>query len=371
MRNDSVTVTYSGLHIFVGAWPSWKQNISLAGELPILKSALLYADKVTYCSVTAAELQRRVKSVRENLTPDGLLHFTDSLIAEATDTDVETLRARKPKTAEQRAAAIRAEQTSHEICQYYYDEVDKEAVEAGLFQLSVPSEAGVLEISQLEGTGIDLFKSYIREVVDNVWSGTAYPMLDLETADQLSHAISRGAPPPSRPLTDQAKHVNLSSDLLRRLPLFDSASIDEILDIRRDLEAPLIKFRSAIIDYTQEIQSAPWDSDFPIESNRIFIRHVAPTVSEIEEQCRSRPSLREFLPSLLERATSPAVGSCLGLVVANSEDVSKFVSAGIGAMGGLAVEGLKAYNTSRRKRREVEKNSLFFYYEAGKRLDNS
>ena len=40
---------------------------------------------------------------------------------------------------------------------------------------------------------------------------------------------------------------------------------DEILDIRKELEKPLVRFRSKLLAYDAEIQSMPWDEEFQFE----------------------------------------------------------------------------------------------------------
>ncbi|WP_164907508.1 hypothetical protein [Clostridium septicum] len=47
------------------------------------------------------------------------------------------------------------------------------------------------------------------------------------------------------------KNANVASDLILRLPVFENASVDEIIDIRRELDKYVNNFRGAIVDYSK------------------------------------------------------------------------------------------------------------------------
>lgn len=81
----------------------------------------------------------------------------------------------------------------------------------------------------------------------------------------------------------EAKHAKLAGNLLIALPSFEFATTDEILDIRKELEKPLVRFRSKLLAYDAEIQSMPWDEEFQFECIKLYQQEVAPAVLEIDE----------------------------------------------------------------------------------------
>jgi hypothetical protein len=85
----------------------------------------------------------------------------------------------------------------------------------------------------------------------------------------------------------RSKEVALAAHWLRRLPLFPQASIREVLDIRRELEKPLLRFRGAMIGFSEKIQDAPWDKDFSVEAERVFVQDVTPAILNLEEEVQS------------------------------------------------------------------------------------
>jgi hypothetical protein len=89
----------------------------------------------------------------------------------------------------------------------------------------------------------------------------------------------------------------LAGHLLARLPSFEQASIDEIIDIRTELDNPLTRFRGAVIKFSDQIRSASWDQDFTSDAETVFHKEVKPSVLEIEEAIKSN----RYLDSLLRK----------------------------------------------------------------------
>ncbi len=84
---------------------------------------------------------------------------------------------------------------------------------------------------------------------DAVAGGRTHPMLDDKAGELVRLGVEAGAITVSETGRARSRHGGLASDLLRRLPLFDDASVSEVLDVRRALEAPLAKFRSEVGKY--------------------------------------------------------------------------------------------------------------------------
>jgi hypothetical protein len=81
----------------------------------------------------------------------------------------------------------------------------------------------------------------------------------------------------------RGRDIALAVDILSGLPHFGAATLAEIIDIRRELEKPLKRFRKAMLGYSDRIACAPWEEAFNAETDRIFIRKIEPAVLELEE----------------------------------------------------------------------------------------
>ena len=82
---------------------------------------------------------------------------------------------------------------------------------------------------------------------------------------------------------------------------FPSATMDVILDVRRQLRAPLIRFRAALVAASEELAANPLDPDaFRLETQSIWHRVVQPALQELDEMAsdlKLRATLRRDLPA--------------------------------------------------------------------------
>jgi hypothetical protein len=161
---------------------------------------------------------------------------------------------------------------------------------------------------------------------------------------------------------DKEKHSLLALQLLERLPLFSEAKLDEILDIRKELESPLIHFRKTMINLSEQIKSEPWSEDFSYDVEKIFHKDVAPSVAEIEEITKTNKSLL----SILNRAlTKPlASGGILALALSQVSalpNLASFALAGSGAAAAIGT-GISIMHDIAEEQRKLEQNQFYFYY---------
>ena len=116
------------------------------------------------------------------------------------------------------------------------------------------------------------------------------------------------------------------------------ATLSEIIDIRRELENPLKRFRKTMLDYSDRISCAPWEEAFNAETDRVFMRDIEPAVLELEEAVKSKPYLQALVgrpvsqkPEGFHRAAGNASGrgAVLSLFAA---DTGEGASAAVGSL---------------------------------------
>ena len=149
----------------------------------------------------------------------------------------------------------------------------------------------------------------------------------------------------------------------------------EILDIRRELDRSLCKFRSAMITFSDAIKNASWDNNFNADAEMVFRRDVSPTIFDLEEQAKSNTIVSKFLRELSNRSfqvgtaiTGSATASALIAHVSNLP-LAQIATMAIPVItiGGVAY---KAFDEFKLEARAVEQNNLFFYYGVGQLLDD-
>jgi hypothetical protein len=150
----------------------------------------------------------------------------------------------------------------------------------------------------------------------------------------------------------------------------------EILDIRRELEKPLRHFRSAMIKFSTQIESASWDKDFPQDADQVFRSEVAPAILALEDEEKSSSSLNKLTVKVAEKSiqvggavSASAAISALAIRMLNLPlvDVAA-LSVGPAIVAGSVV--YSAYQEWKEQQQTNKGNSLFFYYKAGSLLEN-
>jgi hypothetical protein len=148
--------------------------------------------------------------------------------------------------------------------------------------------------------------------------------------------------------------------------MFDMVTMDEVIDIRRELERPLVRFRSGIIKFSRDIQNSPWEKDFPLKAEEVFREHVEPAIMDLEDACQSNKFLLKLIPKL--GTTGVATPSVIGLLVAEASHLPGIIAAGLGLSATVAT--IEAYKEWRKENQQIEGNQLYFYYKASKLLSN-
>jgi hypothetical protein len=82
-----------------------------------------------------------------------------------------------------------------------------------------------------------------------------------------------------------------ASALMGRLPTFPNATVDEVLDIRKELAPSLTQFRSVMVTISKTFTSAAWESDFEDEVHDAWVESVHPAIETIDASVRDNQSL--------------------------------------------------------------------------------
>ena len=213
-----------------------------------------------------------------------------------------------------------------------------------------------------------------------------YPLFDAQMGNIMRLALNEGKFVVGPHSLTRGRDSSLATNLLARLPLFEHATVPEILDIRRELDIPLVRFRTAIMDFSETIEAAPWDEDFDSEAERIFYREVAPAVLEIEEQVHANRFLRTFATNMIEKAGLPSGGALvatvsrladlptllaqLTTVSATSITNTLTVAAAAPVLGTVGKTLYQTWDSWDKENKAIAQNQLFFYYRAGQELEH-
>jgi len=318
-------------HITIVPYPPTPKELNINKEINLIKTAILYGDKVLlisiipilfYLSLNLFEQFYKDEEIKQKIIDNAELdELSKSLLS-----TIEGKAELKSKLEEVKP-------------------------KIGIDKLDLAIKSGLLDIYTIG-------KSRIPE--------ETYPLLDenilnLVKAERKDEKLNI-----SDVDSEKIKQIGFVFDIFQRLPNFENATIDEILDIRKTLGKPLIRFRSAIIDMSDCIRYKPWDEGFYYDIEKLFYQRIEPAVLEIEEECKSN----RYLSKLLYTATKSSwqIPAGLGVIISKLAEVSNISATAIGLAMGAGTVAYNALHEWKEKTREIEQNQIYFYYKAEKML---
>jgi hypothetical protein len=376
------------LHITIGAAPLLGDNLPsgkrlsgfrLEHELLLVKAALLYGDRAKLYSPFASLVLRTVRFTEEPLK-DRLRYLQAGAKRSAvynepvffTPEDIEKyqsiLRKSHPNNKQLQFKAQfehnmkRFEEASRQLASDALADGIVEAMDAGL--LEVHSFGPTLDAAmQYTDTAVDEFLAMMKAVVSDT---TTYPLFDADLGGWIGAGIQDGSIAVGEKGATHGREIGLAARLLERLPVFDLATIREILDIRRELAEPLVRFRSGLMGFAAKIEHEQWDDDFAFDVDQVFRRDVAPAVLDIEDAVKSNRLLTTLARKIVDKPLILPGGSGLAAILSPFPHV---VSATLGMAVSLGLLGVDAYKEWEQKQQAIERNQLYFYYAVGKQLE--
>ena len=362
-------------------------KLSLEHDLRMVKTALLYADAVRLCSVTTSIVlqvaaigdlkpEEQARLIKEVLPV--LASYEPSKFQEVTQffEKYERLARRKFLRIEERDIKQMIERKISKMWNEpggMRETAYRIAQEAGAEGIVQAFELGILELHvfQMAGDTDAFINDFMNVIGQTIADASTYPLFDDQTGNLAKLALQEGKLPVSPGSAIRKRQVSLAANLIERLPMFDLAALNEITDIRKELERPLVRFRGAIVQFSEKIKAESWDDDFATEADMVFYRDVEPTVSEIEDAVRSNTYLRNLVSSYVDTSLKVLSGYGLGVLLSQLSALPSISQiALIGSVPAASVAYTK-YNEWRDNQEKIEQNQLYFYYSARQKLSNS
>lgn len=373
----------SELKLTIVACPT--SGLSLEKEVQLIKVGLLYADKITLCSLTSSMIISIIglATLNEKAQVDFLEYVLPYTTKEPSDLSnisvfinkYRELLKKKRLSREELLIKMRVKKLLDDTWKQIEGTLNKISEEFGLNKLIPAVESGNLDITifgtqSTEETYIDdALKEFVDIVGKEVINGKTYPLFDEDTGKLISAGIKEGFFKYPNSDSKKSRHIGFVSDLIQRLPTFEEASIDEVLDIRKELEKPLIRFRSAMIKYSEEIKHEVWEEEFINDAEKIFLREIEPAILDIEEAVKSNKYLSHLVTGLLNKPMVIPSTSGLGVLISSLSNFPKFSAAALGLIAGTGLIAYNAYKEWEEKSDQLKRAQLYFYYKTGNLLN--
>jgi hypothetical protein len=157
--------------------------------------------------------------------------------------------------------------------------------------------------------------------------------------------------------------ASLGIGSIRRLPAPRSVPWDVIADIRQSLREPLLRFRSAMADYSVASDTHPLDEDFEGYTGHIWRARIEPALVELEELTREASLRTVFFEDVTSDLRTYA-GPFLALTAASVAKMSNLIAASVG----VATPIISSLAHLRARRRAIRSHDFYFLHEVAQQL---
>ncbi len=395
----------SSMSIAIGAAPTGEVNLNQ--EIRLIKPALLYGDTTTLISPKATMLSGILSMA--NLTDEQIVDFIgklspllvhDSQRLQAAVKEYERVKRSKRKTLDDlRMVTLIEKEMRRVFNEEMIPMLEQLAVSSGAEQLAPAVQAGLLEIKPLGFNYVEspilgglpdssntfsdaIMNDFIDELQIVMRRVHTYPLFDGSTSNLVTLAEREGLFARPAGTDSKAKQVHAAAAFMDRLPTFENATIQEILDIRDELSDPLVRFRSAISRISVQLDGGPHTDAFSAGVEQIFVNDIQPALLEIHERIKDNTSL-ERLAWNLPKELGWIAGGVLSAIVSQTLDFPQlaagmppvsisealFVAGSATSLGKLATWAGAQVSEKHTESKAIGRMDLYFLYRTAHLLE--
>jgi len=353
---------------------------NLENDLNIIKSAFLYGDKVNLYSLTASMIMSL--EIVKDLSFDEKIYLASELMevySGGLDNSSKKLmdmyfklKSKKYKNKSELQHYITLQKIIGELITKMTsiskdkggDELAK-LIQKGMVNLKIFG----LSIFEDESFNDRFSEEYLGFLKELLSSGNNYPLFDDGINSIVRAAINEGIIEASSRNILTGKKSGLSSGIILNLPNFERATADEIFDIKKEFQKPLLNYRAAIIKITNSIKSEQWSEDFIYEIEDIINAEVKPAINEIEEKIRDNNYLKRIAIGLFKDSSKVDIISIIGLGISAITPLIDISKAPLYSLGGIGIHMINQFIKYRDTLKDIRSNSFYYIYGAKKELE--
>lgn len=280
-------------------------NFEFEEDLNLIKSSLLYADEVELIGMAeyavfkylpmCVSSAKDLYSLMDNLTPllklvegNGAPEMIEQMngLKEQLAPVMPYLKKKKHRTTQEILAQKKAQAALEESKEILIEGIKKITDSPSSREIDKLIEKRIISVfdyKDIEFNVDSLAGGYFGNLVGTVKNGNAFPLFDKASNEAISHIAQSKILNFSDINMEILRHAGVSTNILMTLPSLSEANISEIIDFKKENEKALIGFRKAIYEFSEKIESLPWDDDFIFECTKLYATEVAPRVEEINE----------------------------------------------------------------------------------------
>jgi len=262
------------------------EGLDLSHDVRLVRSALLYADKVELVSPVAAMLAGILTGLSQggDFVAEMMTGLDDSTLRYLSDgqdpgqlrAQLQLMRSLSSLPRAQRRKLLTKDQARQlaEMTQQFRQVMNQGAEGMGTAMQGMWERAGAPDLEPAAAEGLLTIRGDVYDftlpndrVVDHFADGlqrlvedpTNHLMFDRQMGD-LTRKLLEARPDLEQRLAPHTKRATLGAGLTTRLPAFPDASMTAIIDARTELSAPLSRYRRAVGDMSERLAAGPVDN---------------------------------------------------------------------------------------------------------------
>jgi len=351
-------------------------KLSLETELRLIKPALLYGDRVTLYS-PATSLVAMAAAIGELSEGERVDFLAQVIPAVSPDSSHETLlilntyrelRRTRRRSREQILLVERVRSQLDAAWDMIRDRMEQMVTASGANELVPAMEAGLLDVDVLLKGEADfspdrLLQEFLDRLAQSLTGDVAYPLFDDKAGSLVGSHVAEGLIVPTQSADARGRQVAAAAALMSRLPAFPGATVSEVLDIREELQDPLVRFRAAMVAVTRSLATRSYDVAFAGEVEQTYVDKVGPALLEISEAIQANRYLRQ----LLGQATTDMKTILTGVLtfgLTRTSDMAPLIAGGAAATTAAVTA---AWNAAAERRR-IRQHWFYLLYETQRLL---
>ena len=383
-------------------------SLAFDEDIRLIKSSLLYADEIELIGMVEYALYKYLPGCFDtSASLDMLLSKWTPVIRSIGSPEVQELLPQLEYCSEklrEYAPILKKKRTKSEILGQMQirkaeNEMKEELTSAFQELLSHPNsheiqrliDKNIITVYDYGFAGFnvnELTGGYCGNLINSMRQGTSFPLFDKTSNELIGSLASSKLIDIGNTNPELLRHAGVATNILMTLPTLESASFDELIDIKHEFTKPLTLFRKGIYTFSEKVKSLPWDKDFQFECLKLYDTEVAPSILEINEQITQTSVLKNLGRKVLAdeeiRKEAGWIAGGLTAAITTSTSFAGAISAlktlllGVSLIT-IAPEAVKAFlktanltaqafEESREKKSSVESNVMYYYYLASKKL---
>lgn len=360
---------------------------TMHGDVTLIKSALLYADEVELLGLAASLVYATgMAPAASSPTLTELVELTEIVSEEVRITPAIRAAIGFIERAERKGQPLPLEwRQDLESVREFTSTAGKMLVESsedmakstGLWDLRPAIEARIVTVADLGMHRADTLravvgkspgsegevKAWMDGIVKRLSDSRTHLLFDRETASFVDSMVREGVVGISSAGRLLLGKAAMGAGLVAKLPSFEAATVDELLDLRADLNKPLMRYRAAVVRLSRTIPDIPVkDMDAAVQAE--WESTVAPALDDLSTGLIEHGLVHE-LSKQAKLDTAAYLAMASGLFVGmdqltNLGMLASGVAASVPAIGGALGKASVAVN----ERRSTLKRHDFYYLHA-------